>query len=268
MKLAAIKADITKLEVDVIVNASNNAMMIGGGVDGAIHKAAGQELINYNAQFHGFGCQTGAVNLTPGFNLPAKHIFHTVGPDMRVYSQELADKLLANCYNECMLMAVAMNVKSIAFPSISTGIFGFDKVRAASIMISVMSRFNDNDIDVTLACFSDEDLKIISDSIACYDDEIHYISWSMYENTDDDDSDNWPLILNTDAPDGTYKVGHAWCENYGEAYGVVVKDGKFVVEPTLRAVAEARNQAGYWGTFLEDLIWNKKTGMFEACIGS
>lgn len=274
MRIQAINADITTLDVDVIVNAANNAMIIGGGVDGAIHKAAGPELINYNALHHGFGCPTGLVKVTPGFNLPAKFIYHTVGPDMRLYKQELGDKLLEQCYGNCMSQLIKDGHKSIAFPLISTGVYNFEPNRAAKIAVETVFLwfFDDVDIDVTFACFGEEMTTMVNKAIEAKDAEIHYADWSVgdthYKN---DDCDEKILDLNTDAPDGTYKVIHPYLGEVGEAYGVVVKDGKFIPEPTLRACAIARNKSGYWGTFLEDLTFfpeDETEAFFECGFGS
>ena len=262
MQIAAINADITTLEVDAIVNAANSAMIIGGGVDGAIHRAAGQELINYNAQHHGFGCHTGQVKVTPGFNLPAKYILHTVGPDMRLYAQEIGDKLLFFCYVNCMTAAINEGLKSIAFPAISTGIFGFDKKRAAKIAVeALMNNFLDVDIEVAFACFGDKDTDIVQAALDNNDDERHCLDWSIGEGYHNPD-------ISTDAPDGRYKVTTKHLGAGGESYGVEVKDGYFGVEPTLRACAEARNDAGYWGTFLEGLKYDSLEGEFTAVFGS
>ena len=262
MKLTAVNVDITTLEVDAIVNASNSAMIIGGGVDGAIHKAAGQELINYNAQHHGLGCPTGQVKVTPGFNLPAKYILHTVGPDMRLYTQELGDLLLQACYGNCMTTALNEGLKSIAFPAISTGVYGFDKKGAAKIAVEILIRyFLYADIEVTFACFGDRDTDIVQAAIDNEDEQRHHLDWSIgkdYHNPD----------ISTDAPDGVYAVHHNHLGKKGKSYGVTVKDGYFVVEPTLRACAEARNESGYWGTFLEALKYDPKYEEFNAEFGS
>jgi len=272
MRVQAITADITTLEVDVIVNAANNAMMIGGGVDGAIHKAAGQELINYNAQHHGFGCPTGRVKVTPAFNLPAKVIYHTVGPDMREYKQELGDLLLAQCYGKCVQSALEDGHKSIAFPAISTGVFGFDKRRAAGIAAeTVLLWSNDpkaDDLDVTFACFAEEDAVIINEALETIDEEEHLLQWSVGDtHYDADDNEVFDLDAG-DAPDGIHMVSHNHLGKVGVAKGVEVKDGQFVMEPTLRACAVARNRAGYWGTFLEMLVWNEEIEAFDAEFGS
>lgn len=159
MKLSASVVDITTLEIDAIVNAANSALVVGGGVDGAIHRAAGPELVAANAG--GLGCPTGQVIITRGFNLPAAEVFHTVGPDMRLCGYELGNLLLESCYRTCMFAAESRELSSIAFPCISTGIFDFDRNRAAAIAVVTVREFNDLDIEVTFACFSDEDAAII-----------------------------------------------------------------------------------------------------------
>lgn len=161
MRITVKTADITTLEVDTIVNAANPAMTVGAGVDGAIHAAAGYKLANYSAAHHVFGCPTGMVRRTPAFDLPSHWIFHTVGPDTREYDAVSSDDLLASCYYECMKRAIAENVPTIAFPAISTGVYGFDKAKAATIAMSVLDDFRHFDIDVTFACFCDEDTAII-----------------------------------------------------------------------------------------------------------
>ncbi len=166
MKMTAVNVDITTLEVDTIVNAANSAMVVGGGVDGAIHAAAGPELIACNQEFQPYGCPTGQVRRTSAYNLPSNWIFHTVGPDMREYDQELGNLLLDSCYRNCMKRAIAEKVPSIAFPSISTGVYGFDKELAAAIAVGVVSAFRDHDIEVTFACFGDEDTAIVERAIA------------------------------------------------------------------------------------------------------
>lgn len=269
MRVQAITTDITTMEVDAIVNAANSAMIIGGGVDGAIHKAAGQELINYNALHHGMGCATGMVRVTPGFDLPAKFIFHTVGPDMRLYKQELGDLLLAQCYGNSIKLAIKEGLESIAFPAISTGVFGFDKKRAAKIAAETVYLWKDEiDLDITFACLLAEDAVIINEALDAISEKSHYLTWSVGDTYYDDD-DNSVLDLDAgDTPDGVYMVSHKHLDKVGEAKGVEVKDGKFVLDPTLYACATARNRAGYWGTFLEGLDWNEDTESFDAHFGS
>ncbi|MEZ2346947.1 O-acetyl-ADP-ribose deacetylase [Terriglobus sp. RCC_193] len=143
-RLDSILADITTLQVDAIVNAANQQLKGGGGVDGAIHRAAGeQQLLAATAKFG--GCATGDAVPTPGFRLPAKWIFHTVGPVWSVArggtaAEERADALLASCYRRCMELAREYDVRSIAFPAISTGIYHFPPDRAARIAVATVNQ--------------------------------------------------------------------------------------------------------------------------------
>jgi O-acetyl-ADP-ribose deacetylase len=132
------QGDITKLEVDAIVNAANNSLLGGGGVDGAIHRAAGKGLLEECKKIG--GCPTGEARLTSGYDLPAKYVIHTVGP---VWKNGIKgeEKYLANCYRNSLQMALDNNIKSIAFPNISTGVYGFPKEFAASIALREVSSF-------------------------------------------------------------------------------------------------------------------------------
>jgi len=158
MKITAIKADITTLTVDVIVNAANSSLLGGGGVDGAIHKAAGPELLDVCIALD--GCPTGYAKVTPGFRLPAKHIIHAVGPVWKGGSDSEA-VLLGNCYYASLQLAQLKECRSIAFPCISTGIFGFPMPLAAEIAVSTVTLWADSmSIDeVIFCCFSDSDLQ-------------------------------------------------------------------------------------------------------------
>jgi len=127
-----VEGDITQREVGAIVNAANSSMLGGGGVDGAIHRAAGPELLEACRKLH--GCQTGDAKATPGFRLKAPWIFHTVGPVWNGGERGEA-VLLANCYRRCLELAREHRVTSIAFPAISTGIYGYPKYEAAEIAI-------------------------------------------------------------------------------------------------------------------------------------
>ena len=155
----AVAGDITTLQVDAIVNAANPSLLGGGGVDGAIHRAAGPELLEACRKLH--GCSTGDAKATPGFRLPAKWVFHAVGPVWHG-GKNGEDELLASCYRRCLVLAREHNVHSIAFPAISTGVYGFPAERAAPIAIQTV-RTHIEDSGVKLAqfvCFGAETLRI------------------------------------------------------------------------------------------------------------
>ncbi len=130
-RLEVLQGDITALDVDVIVNAANSSLLGGGGVDGAIHAAAGPELVAFCRTLG--GCPTGEVRLSPGFALPARHVIHTVGPIWAGGGAD-EDELLAACYGASLRLAEAHGLTSIAFPAISTGIYGFPPERAAPLV--------------------------------------------------------------------------------------------------------------------------------------
>jgi len=157
--LRAIQADITSLAVDAIVNAANSSMLGGGGVDGAIHRAAGPDLLQ-ECKLLG-GCQIGEAKLTKGYNLPARFIIHTVGPVWRGGSGNEAEQL-ESCYKSTLSLAADQGISTIAFPSISTGVYGFPINSAALIAVTTVKAYVDSAFteisEITFCCFSSEDL--------------------------------------------------------------------------------------------------------------
>jgi O-acetyl-ADP-ribose deacetylase len=168
IRIEIIDGDITRQAVDAIVNAANNSLLGGGGVDGAIHRAAGPELLAECRTLH--GCPTGEAKITKGYRLPAKFVIHTVGPIWQGgHAHE--DELLANCYRNSLALAVTHGLTTIAFPSISTGVYGFPIERAAHIAIQTMKAFLDEHPalhQVTLVCFGQRDYQVY---LQAYKDE-------------------------------------------------------------------------------------------------
>jgi len=159
--ISLIQSDITKLEVEAIVNAANNSLLGGGGVDDAIHRAAGAELLKECKKLG--GCKTGEAKITKGYNLSAKYVIHTVGPVWRGGKYNEAE-LLAQCYQNCLKLAIDNKIKSIAFPCISTGVYKFPKKEAAQIAVSEVKKYLNNhnikNLEVIFCCFTDEDYSI------------------------------------------------------------------------------------------------------------
>ena len=156
-KIEVIQGDITTFEVDAIVNAANSSLLGGGGVDGAIHRAAGPELLQECKRLG--GCPTGEARITSGYRLPACHVIHTVGPVWHG-GHRGEDELLASCYRNSLEIAVAQGLKSIAFPSISTGAYGFPLQRACRIALAGVQSFlatHPQLEKVVFVCFSASD---------------------------------------------------------------------------------------------------------------
>ena len=154
--------DITKLQVDAIVNAANSSLLGGGGVDGAIHRAAGKELVMECRSLR--GCKTGNAKLTKGYNLPADFIIHTVGPVWQS-GHNGEPELLANCYRKSIQIAVEKKIESLAFPCISTGIYGYPKDKAAEIAVETCSEELKNNpskskLKIIFCCFDEDNYNI------------------------------------------------------------------------------------------------------------
>lgn len=157
------RGDITVLQVDAIVNAANTSLLGGGGVDGAIHRAAGPQLLEYCRTLN--GCETGQAKITPGFRLPSKFIIHAVGPIYGAMPSAEAEKLLASAYRNSLALAASNGLKTLAFPNISTGVYGFPKEKAAEIAIQTVKDFLANSAlpeEVIFVCFDEENYQLYS----------------------------------------------------------------------------------------------------------
>lgn len=159
-RIEIVHGDITRLEVDAIVNAANRTLLGGGGVDGAIHRAAGPKLLEECKTLG--GCAVGEAKITKGYNLPAKYVIHTVGPVWQGGNKG-EDNLHANCYKNSLELAVEHKIKTIAFPAISTGLYSFPIERATKIALNTAKDFltKDSKIEkVVFVCFSESDFNI------------------------------------------------------------------------------------------------------------
>lgn len=166
MEIEILKADITEIHVDAIVNAANTSLLGGGGVDGAIHRKGGKAILDECIRIRNKqgGCKVGEAVITTAGNLPSKYVIHTVGP---VWNGDKEEKkhLLAACYQNSLVLAVENNIKTIAFPGISTGIYHFPKDKAAEIAIKSVQNFDKiSEMEkVIFVCFDDESYKIYND---------------------------------------------------------------------------------------------------------
>lgn len=162
MKIVLLKADITQINADAVVNAANSSLLGGGGVDGAIHRAGGQQILEECKEIRNKQgkCKTGEAVVTTAGNLPAKYVIHTVGPIWNNNEEECSE-LLANCYKNSLKLAESLGVKTISFPNISTGVYRFPKELAAKIAVREVNNFEFEIIEkVIFVCFDDENEKI------------------------------------------------------------------------------------------------------------
>ena len=162
-KITVTQGDITKQKVDAIVNAANTSLLGGGGVDGAIHRAAGRQLLEECRTL--WGCATGDAKITRGYHLPAKYVIHTAGPVWGGGARG-EDEMLASCYRRSLEVAVKHGVKSIAFPCVSTGVYGFPQERAAKIAVREVTKFLDENPSiekVVFVCFLQRDYELYAE---------------------------------------------------------------------------------------------------------
>ena len=154
-KIKIIKGDITKLACDAIVNAANSSLLGGGGVDGAIHYAAGPELLAECRTLH--GCRTGEAKITKGYKLPARFVIHTVGPIYYEHSPSEAEALLTSCYDNSLNLAKEKDLKTIAFPLISAGVYGYPQREAIKVAVETMKLHQDDFDEITLVLFGERE---------------------------------------------------------------------------------------------------------------
>ncbi len=154
-QIKIIKGDITKLSCDAIVNAANSSLLGGGGVDGAIHRAAGPELLAECRTLH--GCRTGEAKITKGYNLPARFVIHTVGPIYYEHKPEEAEAFLTSCYENSLKLAKERGLKTLAFPLISAGVYGYPQREAIKVAIETMKLHQDEFEEITLVLFGERE---------------------------------------------------------------------------------------------------------------
>ncbi len=168
-RISTIRGDITKIKVDAIVNAANSSLLGGGGVDGAIHRAGGPVILEECRKIvaRQGSCKTGQAVITSAGNLPAKFVIHTVGPVWNGGRNKEAEKL-ANCYTNSLKLAAENNCSSIAFPNISTGVYGYPKAEAAKIAVQTVKEFlSENDLpeEVVFVCFDEESFGLVTGEV-------------------------------------------------------------------------------------------------------
>jgi len=162
MPVEAVRGDITRLEVDAIVNAANSSLLGGGGVDGAIHRAAGPELVAECRTLH--GCKPGQAKATKGYRLPARHVIHTVGPVWNGGGAAKAETL-ASCYRESLRVAEKLGLRTIAFPAISTGIYGYPREEAAAIAVGETMAAAERFDRILLVAFDEETFELYRERV-------------------------------------------------------------------------------------------------------